>query len=602
HFHYGRQSSVLAAAFGGKDIGALDAFGRVVAGCLAAKGRTNALDVGCATGGLSFDLSEHFDHVVGIDASMAFIRAASCLQSDGSLRYNSPGSGHVALARAKGRPSRCSFACADAADFMQQGLRFDLILACNVLCRLRRPRQWLASLPTSLSPQGVVVLPGKDAFCVFRWKGWQSLVNEREVGDQWLEEADARRKQLETFGTLRKSTEDSKGAELHVADQVHKFAYNAERRYRRALKWIEMDKKEDRKLQLEQATLRMRLAKAMSLRHMRFGENPEPATDDEKAALKESQDLLAEVLQVSEALNNASIRYECMKMNLQVCIQAENVTEARKVLTQLQEDRPDDEDLKSDNASCLSQIDGYGNGEGNEIKIRKKKNWLQHKGGEKQAEKVPDVQASQIVRSTLGLGPPPGLAASGPMWIAPGDSDLGEGARGPSYVGPGEVRRELQDFQDGQGLSGLMTRAGEIEFGRDYLQALFSDDAVTDGRVPWPPTPLPSRGSAKHSAGECRPCAWFWKKGCLNGELCQHCHLCPEGEIRRKKKAKNEGRDKYNIDMPLRPANSFDQGCSVWKLPDAAASSTIFDLPFGHGPGLRIDRPTFSIADAASAV
>ncbi|CAJ1346414.1 unnamed protein product [Effrenium voratum] len=158
HFHYGRQSSVLAAAFGGKDIGALDAFGRVVAGCLAAKGRTNALDVGCATGGLSFDLSEHFDHVVGIDASMAFIRAASCLQSDGSLRYNSPGSGHVALARAKGRPSRCSFACADAADFMQQGLRFDLILACNVLCRLRRPRQWLASLPTSLSPQGVVVL------------------------------------------------------------------------------------------------------------------------------------------------------------------------------------------------------------------------------------------------------------------------------------------------------------------------------------------------------------------------------------------------------------------------------------------------------------
>mmetsp|Transcript_56313 Transcript_56313/g.134371 ORF Transcript_56313/g.134371 Transcript_56313/m.134371 type:complete len:646 (+) Transcript_56313:39-1976(+) len=182
------------------------------------------------------------------------------------------------------------------------------------------------------------------------WKGWQSLVNEREVGDQWLEEADARRKQLETFGTLRKSTEDSKGAELHVADQVHKFAYNAERRYRRALKWIEMDKKEDRKLQLEQATLRMRLAKAMSLRHMRFGENPEPATDDEKAALKESQDLLAEVLQVSEALNNASIRYECMKMNLQVCIQAENVTEARKVLTQLQEDRPDDEDLKSDNA------------------------------------------------------------------------------------------------------------------------------------------------------------------------------------------------------------------------------------------------------------
>jgi len=182
------------------------------------------------------------------------------------------------------------------------------------------------------------------------WKGWQNLINEREVGDQWLDEADGRRKQLETFGTLRKSTEDSKSAEAHVAEQVHKFAYNAERRYRRALKWIDMDKKEDRKIQLEQATLRMRLAKAMSLAHMRFGENPDPATAAEKAALKEGRQLLSEVLKVSEALNNSSVRYECMKMNLQVCIQDEDVVEARKVLSQLQEERPEDEDLKSDNA------------------------------------------------------------------------------------------------------------------------------------------------------------------------------------------------------------------------------------------------------------
>ena len=25
------------------------------------------------------------------------------------------------------------------------------------------------------------------------WKGWQNLVNEREIGDQWLDEADGRR-------------------------------------------------------------------------------------------------------------------------------------------------------------------------------------------------------------------------------------------------------------------------------------------------------------------------------------------------------------------------------------------------------------------------
>ena len=50
-------------------------------------------------------------------------------------------------------------------------------------------------------------------------------------------------------------------------------------------------------------------------------------------------------------------------------------------------------------------------------------------------------------------------------------------------------------------------------------------------------------GSAKHATGECRPCAWYWKpnscaNGCANGKDCLHCHLCPETEIKRRKKAK----------------------------------------------------------------
>lgn len=50
---------------------------------------------------------------------------------------------------------------------------------------------------------------------------------------------------------------------------------------------------------------------------------------------------------------------------------------------------------------------------------------------------------------------------------------------------------------------------------------------------------IPSRGSALHGTGECRPCAWFWKPGsCQNGSDCMHCHLCPEGEIKNRKKFK----------------------------------------------------------------
>uniref|UniRef100_A0A6U6PDE9 C3H1-type domain-containing protein n=1 Tax=Zooxanthella nutricula TaxID=1333877 RepID=A0A6U6PDE9_9DINO len=51
---------------------------------------------------------------------------------------------------------------------------------------------------------------------------------------------------------------------------------------------------------------------------------------------------------------------------------------------------------------------------------------------------------------------------------------------------------------------------------------------------------LPSNGSDLHGTGQCRPCAWFWKPmGCQNGRDCGHCHLCPEGEIKARKKAKH---------------------------------------------------------------
>lgn len=53
------------------------------------------------------------------------------------------------------------------------------------------------------------------------------------------------------------------------------------------------------------------------------------------------------------------------------------------------------------------------------------------------------------------------------------------------------------------------------------------------------PPGTPSHGSILHGTGNCRPCAWFWKPGgCQNGKECGHCHLCPEGEIKARKKNK----------------------------------------------------------------
>lgn len=54
-----------------------------------------------------------------------------------------------------------------------------------------------------------------------------------------------------------------------------------------------------------------------------------------------------------------------------------------------------------------------------------------------------------------------------------------------------------------------------------------------------PPPGSPSHGSLAHMRGDCSPCAFFWKpRGCQNGPQCHYCHLCPEGEVKNRKKMK----------------------------------------------------------------
>lgn len=93
--------------------------------------------------------------------------------------------------------------------------------------------------------------------------------------------------------------------------------------------------------------------------------------------------------------------------------------------------------------------------------------------------------------------------------------------------------RELEDEED----SKVQAPAG--------VDAYLSPAPVLEGPRPQfppglsPPAGTPNHGSVLHSLGQCRPCAWYWKKvGCQRGENCDHCHFCPEGESKARKKAK----------------------------------------------------------------
>jgi len=83
-----------------------------------------------------------------------------------------------------------------------------------------------------------------------------------------------------------------------------------------------------------------------------------------------------------------------------------------------------------------------------------------------------------------------------------------------------------------EGLSNYFGQ-GQVE-GQGEVELL--EAAVEEGQSH--PKGLPSLGSALHG-GNCRPCAWMWKaKGCMNAASCEYCHLCPEGELKNRKRSK----------------------------------------------------------------
>ena len=48
-----------------------------------------------------------------------------------------------------------------------------------------------------------------------------------------------------------------------------------------------------------------------------------------------------------------------------------------------------------------------------------------------------------------------------------------------------------------------------------------------------------SKGAADHGSGNCKPCAWFHHaEGCRHAGDCEFCHMCPVGEIKKRKKEK----------------------------------------------------------------
>jgi putative 4-mercaptohistidine N1-methyltranferase len=169
-FHFADDAQLLPYSCGPKE--ALNFCGRCADECLASKGRARALDIGCSVGGQSFALSEHFDEVVGIDFSHAFVNAAAMMQKEGHATYTCRVEADIfekrpCKLRPSSRPERVHFQQGDACALPAAatlgkspgaGKLFDAVLASNLLCRLPEPMAFLQSLPDLVVSGGVVVL------------------------------------------------------------------------------------------------------------------------------------------------------------------------------------------------------------------------------------------------------------------------------------------------------------------------------------------------------------------------------------------------------------------------------------------------------------
>lgn len=161
-FHYGDPNEYFPY-----DFGARHALGFpvrcVTENLMAIPEGARALDLGCAVGRSSFELACHCREVVGIDYSRAFIAAAERLRAAGVLHYTMPEEGRrgrecEARVPVDSARSRVSFEVGDAQNLRPDLGSFDVVIACNLICRLSRPMALLERLPELVKPGGTLVI------------------------------------------------------------------------------------------------------------------------------------------------------------------------------------------------------------------------------------------------------------------------------------------------------------------------------------------------------------------------------------------------------------------------------------------------------------
>ncbi len=170
-FHYGKSSDYLPFSEGPHH--ALEFPRRIVERGLAgvytgAEGDSmplaaRALDLGCAVGRSSFELSRFCQEVIGIDYSAAFVQAAQVIQKEKKITL--PVVSEVGKTKEVTVeiplgvfPERVQFYQGDAMNLSTDYGMFDILLAGNLIDRLPDPKIFLQGIGSFIKQGGILIL------------------------------------------------------------------------------------------------------------------------------------------------------------------------------------------------------------------------------------------------------------------------------------------------------------------------------------------------------------------------------------------------------------------------------------------------------------
>lgn len=163
-FHYGKDEEILPASKLWPE-GMREALGFPVRTVTAfsAQPVERGLDVGCAVGRSTFEMSRNCGEVVGIDFSAAFVNAAQRLGAGEEIPYERLDEGNrytplLAKAPVGLTDFAVRFEQGDAMDLSKSLGTFDRVHAANLICRLPEPERFLKQLPALVKPGGELVL------------------------------------------------------------------------------------------------------------------------------------------------------------------------------------------------------------------------------------------------------------------------------------------------------------------------------------------------------------------------------------------------------------------------------------------------------------